>query len=152
MDRAALQALLNSTPEFSGSETTIALELADEVARIPDTSYRAISAFHEDGRLLGWACYGRTPMTDSTFDLYWIVVAADARGLGVGRALHSEVLSRVAADGGLRLRIETSTREGYGATLEFYDRLGYERVGLIADFYAPGDDLVTSVILTSATD
>ncbi len=111
----------------------------------PATTYRAIAAVDGE-RFLGWACFGHTPMTAATFDLYWIVVANDARGLGVGRALHADILARVGADGGRRLRIETSTREGYGATLGFYDALGYERVGLIRDFYGPADDLVTSVI------
>lgn len=145
-DRPSLQRLLDATPEFSPDESGVALELADDILYRPDvTSYRALSAVEHD-RLFGWACFGQTPMTVSTFDLYWIVVAHDARGLGVGRALHDAVLEHVGEAGGRRLRIETSTREGYGATLRFYDALGYARVGLIRDFYDTGDDLVTSVI------
>lgn len=152
-DRAPLQALLEATPEFTGDEAAVALELADEIlGRGAQTSYRGLSAWAEDGRYLGWACFGQTPMTESTYDLYWIVVSPDARGLGVGRHLHQALLDEVRRLGGQRIRIETSTREGYGATLAFYDRLGYARVGLIRDFYAPGDDLVTGVIELGAPD
>lgn len=144
-DREPLAALLSRTPEFSADETATALELIDEViGRGVETTYRALVAIDEE-RWLGYVCYGPTPMTLDTWDLYWIVAAPEARGEGVGRALHEACLGDVARSGGRRVRIETSTREGYGATLAFYDRLGYERVGVITDFYAPGDDLVTSV-------
>lgn len=121
------------------------MELIDEVLEQSErTTYRAVVGT-EHGRHLGYVCYGPTPMTASTWDLYWIAVAREARGRSFGRALNDEALRRMATEGAQRVRIETSTREGYGATLAFYDRLGYERVGVIPDFYAPGDDLVTSV-------
>lgn len=144
-DREPLAALLSQTREFSADETATALELIDEIiARGTDTTYRALVATDE-GRWLGYVCYGPTPMTLDTWDLYWIATAPDTRGKGIGRALHDACLHQITLAGGRRVRIETSTREGYGATLAFYDRLGYQRVGVIPDFYAPGDDLVTSV-------
>lgn len=137
---------MRSTPEFNHDEADVALELADEILSGKPTTYRARVAVGDDGPLLGWVCYGPTPMTESTWDLYWIVVSADARGMGVGRALHADAVAAMASEGARRVRIETSTREGYGATLAYYDRLGYERVGLIKDFYGEGDDLVTQVL------
>jgi hypothetical protein len=41
------------------------------------------------------------------------------------------------------VRVETGSREGHGAALRFHDATGFARAGTIADFYAPGDDLVT---------
>jgi len=38
-------------------------------------------------RVLGYACFGKTPMTDATYDLYWLVVAEAARGRGIGANL-----------------------------------------------------------------
>lgn len=82
-------------------------------------------------------------MTLATFDVYWIVVAPEAQGRGVGRALITETEHRVAARGATTIRIETSSLEGEGGAVRFYERAGYRRVGLIEGFYRPGDDLVT---------
>jgi ribosomal protein S18 acetylase RimI-like enzyme len=49
----------------------------------------------------------------------------------------------LAGRGGCTLRIETSSLEGEGGAVRFYERAGFSRVGLIPDFYRPGDDLVT---------
>jgi len=37
-----------------------------------------------EGKLGGYICYGPTPMTDGTYDLYWI--ASDPRVRGQGSA------------------------------------------------------------------
>ena len=41
----------------------------------------------QNGAVLGYACFGPTPMTERTWDLYWIAVAPNAKRAGVGRAL-----------------------------------------------------------------
>jgi len=93
--------------------------------------------------VLGYVCFGATPMTATTYDVYWIVVDAAARGRGIGRALIDETERQVAARGARTIRIETSSLEGEGGAVRFYERAGYQRVGLIEGFYRPGDDLVT---------
>ena len=144
--------MLSLTPEFTHDESAVALELMDAwLANGQHSGYIALTMWDDDPAahpsLLGYACVGPTPMTQSTWDLYWIVTAPHARGRGLGRILHDACLHTMRSHGAQRVRIETSTREGYGATLAFYDRLGYHRVGLIPDFYAPGDDLVTQLFL-----
>jgi ribosomal protein S18 acetylase RimI-like enzyme len=82
-------------------------------------------------------------MTQATFDVYWIMVATDAQGRGLGRALLAETERVLMARGAATIRIETSSLEGQGGAVRFYERAGFSRVGLIEDFYRPGDDLVT---------
>ena len=82
-------------------------------------------------------------MTDATYVLYWLVVAEEARGRGLGRGLLAAVETDVRARGGARIRIETSSLEGQGGAARFYAAAGYERAGLIHGFYRPGDDLIT---------
>lgn len=99
----------------------------------------------EDGptsRPLGYVCFGQTPMTESTFDLYWLVVDAAVRGRGLGRALVAGFEAHLRARGGRRIRVETSSLEGQGGASRFYESTGYQRAGLIPDFYRPGDDLL----------
>jgi ribosomal protein S18 acetylase RimI-like enzyme len=93
--------------------------------------------------LIGYLCFGATPMTLGTFDIYWIVVAPEAQGRGMGSALLAETERQLAARGARTIRIETSSLEGEGGATRFYERAGYKRVGLIEEFYRPGDDLIT---------
>jgi len=100
---------------------------------------------NDGGRVLGFACFGPHPLTEGTFDLYWIAVDPDARRQGVGRALLSRVEAEVKARGGRLLVIETSGLPSYAPTRQFYESCGCRCEAVIRDFYAPGDDLVIFV-------
>jgi GNAT superfamily N-acetyltransferase len=92
---------------------------------------------------VAYACFGLAPMTDATYDLYWMITRADLRGRGLGSRLMAGLEDALVARGARTLRIETSSLEGQGGARRFYERCGYEVSGLIRDFYRPGDDLVT---------
>ncbi len=94
------------------------------------------------GCLLGMACYGPTPLTEGTFDLYWLAVAPEARGKGIGRALMAGVETSIRRQGARLLVIETSGTSEYRPARRFYLAIGCQRQATIPDFYAPGDDLV----------
>lgn len=145
-DRALLEALLRRIENFTIDEVEVALELIDGAITDPDgTGYHAkvleLSA-DEGGGLAGYLCWGPTPMTARTYDIYWVAVDVRLRGRGLGRALMLDLESVVAASGGGNLRLETSSKESYGKTLQFYLDLGYEVAAQLADFYAPGDALI----------
>jgi len=144
-DRDAIAALIAAGP-FRPEEVSCALELLAAALGRADT-YEALIAVAaepaEGAPVLGYVCFGATPMTATTYDVYWIVVDAAARGQGIGRALLGEAERQLAARGARTIRIETSSLEGEGGAVRFYERAGYRRVGLIEGFYRPGDDLVT---------
>src|SRR5205085_1438420 len=117
-------------------EVAVGLELFDAGA---DDDYEFIGAFQRE-RLIGYACYGPTPSTDGTFDLYWIAVDPKSQGAGAGRALMNAV-ERILQERNARLVVvETSSRAEYQATRSFYERLGYAIAARLRDFYAPNDD------------
>jgi ribosomal protein S18 acetylase RimI-like enzyme len=137
-DVAALARLVAVTAVFSREERAIALELLEErLARGRRSSYAFFFA-ERRGELVGYCCWGRVPLTQRSFDLYWIAVAPDAEGQGVGRALMQLVERAVAARGGGHLYIETSSRRVYRRTRRFYRAAGYRQAARLADFYAPG--------------
>ncbi|MBC8133635.1 MAG: GNAT family N-acetyltransferase [Deltaproteobacteria bacterium] len=125
---------------FRPEEISCALELLDAALGRADT-YEALIV--EDPLPVAYVCFGATPMTEATFDVYWIVVAPASQGRGIGRTLMNETERQLAARGACTIRIETSSLEGEGGAVRFYERAGFARVGLIPDFYRPGDDLVT---------
>jgi ribosomal protein S18 acetylase RimI-like enzyme len=139
--RAKLASLLDQTPEFTRAEVAVALELVDAALADPSADdYRFIVA-QEGDRVLGYACFGSTPMTEGCFDLYWLVVGQEARRLGVGRELMSAVEAVLRDEGARLVRVETAGLESYAAARAFYERVGYREVARLRDFYWRGNDL-----------
>jgi ribosomal protein S18 acetylase RimI-like enzyme len=106
-------------------------------------TYEALLLVDDRDRPVAYACFGQTPMTDATYDLYWMITEAALRGRGLGGRLLAALEESLRARAVRTLRIETSSLEGQGGARRFYERSGYSVVGLIPDFYRPGDDLVT---------
>lgn len=162
--RGQVSELLIATAAFSGEEVEVALELFDATFTAGDGScrpapsegpaspsddiadYSCLGAFDDGDQLLGYACFGPTPSTDGTWDLYWLAVHPAAQGRGAGRALVREVEQLLVARQARLLAVETSSRESYAHSREFYARCGYTEAARVRDFYAPADD---RIILTT---
>ena len=99
----------------------------------------------EHDGLTGFACYGRIPLTQSSYDLYWIAVAPGAQRKGLGRRLLGLVEQAAVALGGDALYVDTSGRAQYETTRAFYRACGYGEAARLVDFYAPGDDKIVFV-------
>ena len=138
--RARLEQLTRDTGLFRAEEVATAVELLDE-SLAGDEDYRFLGAFDDD-TLVGYACWGDTPGTESTSDLYWIVVDRERQGAGIGSGLLNEVERLLTADGRRLVVVETSSRADYVPTRGFYEARGYTRTATIRAYYAPGDDLV----------
>jgi ribosomal protein S18 acetylase RimI-like enzyme len=155
-DRPSITALLASLDAFTEDERAVALELVDaRLARPEVDDYRfilSLDASDASERLAGYLCYGRTPMTQSTYDLYWIATSPTFSRSGVARGLLATMESEIAHAGGGIIRVETGSREGHGAAVHFYDAVGFSRSAQIADFYAPGDDLLIFTKRVSAIE
>jgi ribosomal protein S18 acetylase RimI-like enzyme len=135
-DRDDVHELLLAWGAFTGEEIEVALEMASA----PD-DYRIFAA-EIDGKVRGFTCLGRTPLTATTWHLYWIGVHPGVQGTGVGQALQSHAERFVRAQGGERLVLEMSGRPDYARARRFYQGAGYREVGRIEDYYRPGDDCV----------
>lgn len=144
-DRGRIEEITRAVGLFREDEIPVALEVFDEAVRVGPRGepYSALGA-DVDGRLAGWICWGPTPCTLGTFDLYWMAVDPAVQGTGIGSALMAEMERRL--DGVARLIVvETAGRAEYGATRRFYEARGYRAVATVPDFYAPGDDQVVFV-------
>jgi D-alanine-D-alanine ligase len=138
-DRETVREIVISTGFFSEAEVEIAVELvAERLEKGLDSGYHFIFA-EQDGRTVGYACFGPIPATRFSFDLYWIVVHADWRGLGIGRAIMAECQDAIRKLGGRRVYAETSGRDQYQPTRNFYIACGYREEAILEHFYAPGD-------------
>ncbi|HZE88748.1 MAG TPA: GNAT family N-acetyltransferase [Verrucomicrobiae bacterium] len=139
-DRAPIERILKATGVFFDDEVAVALELFDIARdRRGQTDYIFLCA-DVGGRLAGYACYGPVPMTDRTFDLYWIAVDPNLHGRGVGRALLDAMEGDLKARGARKVFIETGGRDAYAPTRRFYEATGYTVAARLPGFYREGDD------------
>ncbi|HEY8376473.1 MAG TPA: GNAT family N-acetyltransferase [Nannocystis sp.] len=141
-DRAAIRAIVAATGVFTDEEVRVADELvADAIARPDESGYHAL-VLAEDDIVRGYACFGPTPLTEGTFDLYWIAVDPRAQSRGYGRTLLRAVEDTLRAQNARLLLVEAAGRPDNAKTLAFYARCGYAELARIRDFYRPGDDKV----------
>ena len=144
-DGAAVRGLVAATEMFTPEEMDIAVELVTErLAKGPASGYEFVLA-ETEGRLAGYACYGPTPATIGTIDLYWIVVSPDLQGRGLGRAILERTETAARRIGGERLYVDTSSQEKYIPTRAFYVRTGFRQAAELPDFYRKGDGKVIFV-------
>ena len=149
-DRAQLVDIISQGAGFRSAEVECAIELLDGALAPADPSaeepegYEARVAVEDDApdQVLGYACFGLTPMTEATYDLYWLVVAEAARGRGIGGQLMTAVEDELRQRGAITIRVETSSLEGQGGARRFYEKTGFKLAGAIPDFYRKGDDLL----------
>jgi ribosomal protein S18 acetylase RimI-like enzyme len=136
--RTQIEEIVRASGVFSEKEVGVALELFDATG----DDYTFVGAFDPTNALVGYACFGATPATDRTYDLYWIAVHPKAQRSGAGSALMSEVERRLDERHARLVIIETSSRDDYAPTRRFYHKRGYTEDARLRDFYAPGDDRV----------
>jgi len=141
-DLPALRRLVESTEVFYPAEIEIALELLEDRLRHGAQSGYEFVFVERAGQLVGYCAWGAVPLTKGSYDLYWIAVAPDAQGLGIGQLLMRRAELEVVKLGGGRLYIETSSRASYARTRRFYRTAGYRQAARLPDFYARGDDKV----------
>lgn len=142
-DAAAIDRILRQTGMFTAAEIDVANELIDIFLHKPDQKDYLIVVAAEpgvDAPPAGYVCFGPTPATEATFDLYWIAVDPARQGQGVGRVLLAHAEQEIVKKGGRLMIIETSSKAMYLPTQKFYERNGYVVEARIRDFYAQGDD------------
>jgi ribosomal protein S18 acetylase RimI-like enzyme len=141
-DKPALIEILKDTPEFKPIEVVVAEEVIDSYLRDPkESGYHVLIA--EDGsEIAGYICYGPTPMTNGTWDMYWEAVAREKRGQGIGSALMKAAERAIRKAKGRLALIETSSTPAYEKTRRFHLGQGYEIIARIPNFYSSGDDKI----------
>lgn len=138
-DRAAVRDIVASTNFFSAEEIDVAVELVDEHLQTGEASGYYFLFAECSGVVAGYTCFGPIPCTQSSYDLYWIAVHQKFRGHGLGLKLMQRTEALIAARGGKRVYIETSSRPQYEPTRGFYLRCQYQQAALLTDYYADGD-------------
>jgi len=118
----------------------VAEELIDTYLDDPVNSGYHILVAEVNSTVEGYICYGPTPLTEGTWDIYWVAVARKRQDQGIGSALMKSADKEIVKAKGRLSIIETSSTPAYEKTRNFHLSHGYEIVARIPDFYAPSDD------------
>jgi len=145
-DRESLRKLLSRITVFDAEDNALAMELVNIFLDDPaQKDYEFFVAADNSGGVIGFICFGPTPLTMGTYDLYWIGVDPAYAGQGLGTSLLKRFESAVSNKGGRLIVIETSSSQKYTITRRFYLKNGYVVAEAIKDFYQPGEDRVTFI-------
>jgi ribosomal protein S18 acetylase RimI-like enzyme len=141
-DIEAIEKIVRSSGFFSSAEIDIALELAEEkLVEGAASSYQFLFAEVEN-IVCGYSCFGLIPMTSVSYDLYWIAVNDKIRGQSIGKKLLSKSEEIIFSLGGKHIYVETSSRNQYRPTHNFYESCGYHKEAILKDFYSAGDSKI----------
>lgn len=141
-DRTYVVNILHATSEFTPTEVRVALELIDLYLEHGISSDYHILVAEMENSPSGYICFGPTPLTEGTWDIYWMAVDPGKQRQGIGRRLLNDTEVCISNIQGRLILIETSSKPEYEKTRKFYESCGYEIIARIPDFYTPGDDKI----------
>lgn len=144
-DREKIRNILTDTNNFNDDEITIALELLDVYLNNPEQKDYEIFVDVNDeneNNLNGYVCIGPRPLTEGTYDLYWIAVNPKIQSRGIGSKLVLYIEEHIKRNGGYLVLIETSGKPSYEKERKFYEKNNYTKAVEIKDFYKRNDSLV----------
>ena len=141
-DVVKIESILMNIDKFNEAEVRIAMELVNATAADAEQTDYNVFVYEEEGNVIGYHCTGKRPLTDAVYDLYWIVTDPGHKNKGVGKTLLAHSEQFVTQLKGRWLLIETSSKENYEGTRNFYLRNNYSIISEINDFYTLGERLI----------
>lgn len=150
-DLATLVRITADTGYFRPDEVAVAEEVLTAAASGKTADYQVYVAV-SPGQLLGYVCFGPTPLTNATWDMYWLAVDPAHQRRGIGRQLMLLAEEQISRVKGRLIVLETSSQDLYEPTRRFHRSLGYQEQCRIPDFYDVGDDQVIFTKLVNNLD
>lgn len=138
-------------------DTNVLIEIAEKTGVFKPHEIEALGEVltdffetnHEEGHqahtailndiVVGFVYFGPVPMTDHTWDLWWIAVDPATQGQGVGRRLMEHAEKEMIRRKGRLLTLDTSSTTAYEPTRQFYLKAGYQLMATLPDYYSDGD-------------
>jgi len=141
-DVGRVRSLVASTGYFNTAEVEVAAELVGErLTKGIRSGYHFVLA-ERGARLVAYACYGPILGTQDSFDLFWIAVAPEEQGKGLGSQVYTRAETAMAKAGASRIYADTSSSDRYAGSRGFYQSMGFREQARLPDFYAPGDSKI----------
>ncbi len=141
-DASKIEDIFTRIPNFSEEDVKVGMELVNIAANNNIQNDYNVYVYEDNDKVLGFHCTGKRPLTDGVYDLYWIAVDPDVQSKGVGNKLLVHAENFVKENNGRWILAETSSKESYEKTRDFYFRHNYKVIAEINDFYSVGANLL----------
>src|ERR1700758_3597333 len=105
-DTPTLLHIARQTGVFKPMEIEALHEVLDDYHRDAHTFGHRCVTYEKDGKIIGFAYYAPTAMTDRTWHLYWIAVSKDIQAKGTGSKLLKFAEQDIIDSGGRLFLIE----------------------------------------------
>jgi ribosomal protein S18 acetylase RimI-like enzyme len=125
-DKPAIMQMLRTMPEFKPAEVVVAEEVLDSYLHDSIQSGYHVFVAEIGSLVVGYICYGPTPLTEGTWDIYWLAVAPNQQSQGIGKSMLAFAEENIKRTMGKIAIIETSSKPEYEASRRFYCAQGYE--------------------------
>jgi len=136
-----IKEIVESTGYFNKEEIDIAIELVEDKLNNSKSTYQ-FKFLEIENKVIAYSCFGLIPCSKISYDLYWIVVHNNFRGKGYGKYLIKETENFIKNIGGYQIIVETSSKEQYKPTRDFYIKSGYKELVVYKDFYDYRDNKI----------
>jgi ribosomal protein S18 acetylase RimI-like enzyme len=137
-DLADLQAVLEGTELFPSEMLP---EMINSFLSGDESSDQWLTS-EVDGKAVGFCYAAPEELTDGAWNMLALAVVPLLQGKGHGGALVAQLEATLKGRGQRLLIAETSGRDAFARTREFYHRNGYIEEARIRDFWAAGDDKI----------
>jgi len=142
MEKEVYLTITKDTEVFRATEIEVLEGVLEDWQHNPVTNYILFDEKRND-TILGFIIFGRTPMTEFSWDIYWLVVDKSFQRRGVGKILLKRMQVFIAKTNRTAIvRVETSGRNECKYVRNFYKNAGFTEAARIPDFYSQRDDLV----------
>lgn len=142
-DWPRLKNIVQAQDHFRSAEIRVALEIIDfALKQQSEEDYIIRLVEGEEDEILGYVCYGKAPLTDAVYDLYWIIIHPAYQNQGAGSLLLNYTEQDLKRRQARLLLIETSSLPAYAKPRAFYSKHGFREIARIKDYYEQGDDKI----------
>ncbi|MGQ9693507.1 MAG: GNAT family N-acetyltransferase [Thermodesulfobacteriota bacterium] len=142
-DWTMLKNIVQAQGHFRPAEIRVALEIIDLALKLQNEEDYIIQVVEgEEHEIWGYVCYGKAPLTDAVYDLYWIIVHPAYQNQGAGSLLLDFAERDLKRRQARLLLIETSSLPAYAKPRAFYAKHGFREIARIKHYYEPGDDKI----------
>ncbi|MBU1122148.1 MAG: GNAT family N-acetyltransferase [Candidatus Omnitrophota bacterium] len=137
---------------FTSAEIDVIIEILNVHEKSDGKEY-VVFNYKEADIILGFIIFGRTPLTEFSWDIYWLVVDLGRQGKGIGGKLIRMCQDFILGNGDSAiLKVETSTKKEFAHARNLYVKQNFKEAGRIPNFYKENDDLIIYYIaLTSGS-
>ncbi len=141
-DRQELLRIVRQQKNFNAQEIAVAIEVIEDGLNPLKNDYTILVIDGQNSSLAGFIIYGPVPLTDNRYDLYWVATDTSCGRKGFGSKLLQAMEENIRARGRARIYVDTSSTEDYIPARRFYEKHGYVKECVLADFYRDGDDKI----------